>query len=374
MNQFSKSKRVALIVPGGIGTGKNNLGVPVLEQIVKRLSLDFDITIFQLFPVNPDYVAPGFKLIPVHSSNPFVRMIKFFLSFRRLHTENKFEVIHGFWAMPCGFFAVLMGKLYGIKSLVSLLGGDAVSLPQIKYGQLQNPVYKQIILWSLRKADEVIALTQFLANNIRNAGCKRTDIRIIPWGIDIEVFTFSKKEFKRPVQFLHVANLHPVKDQSTLLHAFGLINSKLDSHLTIIGEGVDNEKVNLLITNLGLGSRVSILKPVANHEMPKFYHQCDVLLHTSISEGQSEVVTEAICCGVLVCGTKVGLMHDLPSCCVAVPVGEYELLAEEVLKVISDQNRRVQIVYSAHQWVMNHSIGWTVNELSNLYGFTAKER
>jgi glycosyltransferase involved in cell wall biosynthesis len=358
---------VAIIIPGGIGTGHDNIGVPVLEQIVKLLSQDFHLTVFQLYPINPGYFSEGFELIDVYSRNPFLKVLKFFLAFLRIHRKRKFKVVHGFWAFPNGFFAVVAGILFRIKSVVSVLGGDAVSLPEINYGQLRKWVYRKSVFWTLKHAGEVNALTQYLVNNLYRFGFVRESIKIIPWGIDNKLFTYRERAFGIPVQFIHIANLHPVKDQETLLRAFKLICEKTFAHLTIIGVGISEQRVKQLILTLDLSERVTMIGLQPYHTLPYYYHSADILLHTSISEGQSEVVTEAMNCGVLVCGTQVGLMYDQPDCCVSVPIRDGQSLATEVLKLILDTERQQIIRSTAKRWADTHSIKWTVNEISSLY-------
>src|SRR4026208_1756739 len=98
MNQ--KKTSIAIIITGGIGTGKNNLGVPVLERLVRLLSRDFEITVFSLFQINRDYRPAGFQLIDVsHPVSP-IRFAKLLLTVRQHHKKKNFRVIHGFWAIP----------------------------------------------------------------------------------------------------------------------------------------------------------------------------------------------------------------------------------------------------------------------------------
>ena len=257
-----KSKqRVAVIIPGGIGTGRDNIGVPVLEQIISLLAQDFDVTVFQLFKVNRGYTARGFNLIEVYSTSPVLKYIRLFSIFRKVHRQQKFDVVHGFWILPNGFFSVLFGKFFGIKSIVSILGGDAISLPQIKYGQLQKPLYKKLIFWTLRHADRANALTHYLINNLRNAGFERKDFEVIPWGIDTEVFRYVDKPLQNPIRFLHIANLHPVKDQRTMLLAFDKIRKEIPSKLLMIGEGVLEDDLRKLILEFDLRAYVEMMGP-----------------------------------------------------------------------------------------------------------------
>ena len=97
------------------------------------------------------------------------------------------------------------------------------------------------------------------------------------------------------------------------------------------------------------------------------YHQADVLLHTSLSEGQSEVVTEAMSAGVIVCGTNVGLLFDLPDCCVSVRVKDHQALAQKVIDVLRKPDQLAALRHNAKTWASAHSISWTVGEIKKLY-------
>ncbi|HEX6893197.1 MAG TPA: hypothetical protein VF141_20950, partial [Chryseolinea sp.] len=76
---------------------------------------------------------------------------------------------------------------------------------------------------------------------------------------------------------------------------------------------------------------------------------------------------EAMSSGVLVCGTKVGLMYDEPSCCVTVDVKDHVALANQTLEILRDHVSHRRITQSAQQWANTHSINWTVRQLSELY-------
>lgn len=358
--------KVAIIIPGGIGTGHNNIGVPVLERIVKLLSANFEVTVFSLFKVNENYRQNNFELISISGSNTLVKTVKFMAFFIRHQLEKRFQIVHGFWALPSGLLAVLIGKLFGIKSVVSVLGGDAISLPEINYGQLRKKMPRALILWALSEADEVISLTQYLSDTLKVHGLKR-EVKIIPWGIDTSLFSFKDRPLSNPIQFLHIANMNEVKDQTTMLKAFSTISSKAACSLNIIGEGILEAHVKSLVNDLGLKDKVNFLGVVPYEKLPIHYHSANILLHTSLSEGQSEVVTEAMSSGVIVCGTKVGLLYDKPDCCVSVPVKDFDGLANEVLSLLEDPERMQTLKQNAYAWASHHSIHWTAKRLQEVY-------
>ncbi|HWA34157.1 MAG TPA: glycosyltransferase [Cyclobacteriaceae bacterium] len=362
-----KTARIAIIIPGGIGTGRGNIGVPVLERQVMLLAKEFDVVVLSLFKVSSDYQPQNFQIISIPAKGFLFKTWRLFNAFRRLNKNQKFDVIHGFWALPSGFLAVIIGRFFNVPSVVSVLGGDAISLPKINYGQLRHFIPRVLVRWTILNAGTATALTRYLEKNLQTHGIRRQDIRILPWGIDNHQFPYRPCPVKVPVSFLHIGNLNRVKDQLTLLKAFKLIADQIDCHLNVIGEGPLEHNLREWITTNGLSDNVTLKRPVDYKDVAAFYQQAMILLHTSLSEGQSEVVTEAMSSGVVVCGTQVGLMSDLPSCCVAVPTENPEALGDEVLKLIRDEKRIASIRRNAQEWTHSYNIAWTVNATATMY-------
>lgn len=361
-----KRLRIAIIIPGGIGTGTNNMGVPVLENHVKLLAKDFDVTVFSLFKVNDDYDAKGFELVSINSNSRVIKALNLFLAFWMRHRAKKFDVIHGFWILPSGLSAVVLGKLFRVKSLVTVQGGDAIALPEINYGQLRGRVSKKMVIWTLHHADIAIALTRYQEMNLKKSGLKKP-LKIIPFGIDTELFSYHEKSLGNTIRFLHIGNLMPVKDQITLLRAFKIISDSVSAHLTLIGTGSLEESIRTMIKELLLDNKITIVAPVQYQALPTFYHNADILLHTSLFEGQPIVAAEAMAAGVVICGTCVGLLYDLPDCCVSVAVRDHEALARETLKLIKDSARMRNLRLNACQWAAAHSILWTTAKAKEFY-------
>jgi glycosyltransferase involved in cell wall biosynthesis len=360
-------KNIAIIIPGGIGTGKNNIGIPILERLTKNLAKDFSVTVFQLHKTNDSYTPVGFDLVEIFSGNPMLKVIKFIFIFRKYQWQRKFVAVHGFWALPAGFFAVIAGKLWGIKSIISLQGGDAISIPEIRYGQLQRWLPRILILWSLHKADILISPSFFMINNLRKRGLSRDQISYIPLGVDVNLFAFKERTFSAPLQFLHIGNFNEVKDQSTLLRAFKIISDQIPCRLTVIGVGELEQKIKLLAQELKLDGKIDFRKPVVYEQLPAWYNQSDIMLHTSLSEGHPIVVEEAMSTGVLVCGTRVGLMSDLPDCCLTENTRDYKSLASSVVELINNHDQMKKMQRRAHLWATSHSDKWTAEEIGKLY-------
>jgi glycosyltransferase involved in cell wall biosynthesis len=359
---------VAIIVPGGIGTGKNNAGIPILELTVKALAVKFDVTVFSLHEVNVDYRADGFELLEIRAIHPIPIFFQLWRKFSLEHKKKDFVCIHGHWTLFPGLFAVILGFIYRIKSVVTVPGGDAASIPSINYGQLRRRVPRALVRWTLREASDVITLTNYSLDVLRSVGLYRK-MYVVPYGVDPRLFQFRSRtiQVERKLQFLHIANLSAVKDQATLLKAFAIIRKSIQGQLTIVGQGPLEANLRQLASELEIAEHVKFVNPVTYSEVNQYYHACDILLHTSLSEGQALVVTEAMYCGLLVCGTAVGLVYDLQHCCVHAAVGDYEGLAQATIDAIRHPDRVQDFIREAHVWSAAHTLSWTVDQISNIY-------
>lgn len=363
-------KKVAIIIPGGIGVGPQNQGIPILEALVERLSENNDITVFPLGKVNEGYIPKGFRLMAIQENynQPLLkRMYKTVRLLRKSHKTEKFDWLHGIWTFPSGFLAVLFGKIWGLQSLVSLQGGGLAKVKSIKYGG-KFPFLSRIgIQWTLKNAKHISAETYFQRNLIANPKI-RERVKVIPYGVNMELFQFQTKTLKEPIQFIHIANLNPVKDQKTLIRAFYLINQHLNARLTIVGPDYMNGEIQRLTQRMGIQKEVHFTGFVGHERIPEYLNKAHVLLHTSLHEGMPLAAVEAMAAGVVVCGTKVGIIDDLsPVHCIGVPIEDYTQIAQEVVDLLNNNDHYYRLQQQARQWTEKHTIDWTCKEFEKIY-------
>ena len=111
--------------------------------------------------------------------------------------------------------------------------------------------------------------------------------------------------------------------------------------------------------DLGL-KNVLFVDAVPHHELNKYLSDSHFMLHTSLHEAQAVVISEAMSSGVIVCGSRVGLLYDLTDdFCISADCGDYITLAEKILDLISDKERIEKMRTSAYDWSIKHSASWT---------------
>ncbi|HEV7605720.1 MAG TPA: glycosyltransferase family 4 protein [Steroidobacteraceae bacterium] len=344
--------------------------IPSYSALLKKLSRNFEITLYSEFHLGPEWMTDEYKVksVPSWITAWRIRTIYFGLWVLVEHVRKKFDLVHSHSTYPSGLVGVIAGKLFRIPVLVSLDAAETVAIPEIGFGDLLNSRRMKLNCFVLDRANVITVLTGYQGSFVnRNLG-KDYRLKVIPRGVDLTRFTFSNREPGRQVRFLNVAYLHPVKDQITLLKCFSLLCRHLDCKLTIVGRDLSNGELKKLCLSLGLADRVRFEEHVPHSGIQEFYRSADVLLHTSLFESQGIVVAEALAEGVLVCGTHVGLMADLSDrCCVTVEPGQASALADKILKLLDNPTQMIRMKEAGRQWAEQHDLEWTARQYSETY-------
>ncbi|MGF2189238.1 CDP-glycerol glycerophosphotransferase family protein [Vagococcus fluvialis] len=131
-----------------------------------------------------------------------------------------------------------------------------------------------------------------------------------------QLFTYPNPDVTNIVT---VGRLSPEKNQIVLIQAFNEYQKTYpESHLYIIGAGVEAPKLDKEINALGLEEKVTMLGQVYNPF--DFMKHCDIFALTSLYEGQSLVLVEALTLQMKCVST------DIPACRDVLQNGEYGVL------------------------------------------------
>jgi glycosyltransferase involved in cell wall biosynthesis len=366
----SQKKRIAIIVNGGIATGHFSEGDAVLTQLLSKLASTFDLTVFSLVKTDKKTKLP-FQVIDIpfsHLQNAWLRLFGLFFKILKHHLFRPFQVIHGFGAFPSGFLAVILSKIVKKKSLVTLLGGEYISIPDISYGLWRYKHLRPFLEFTFNQCDELVILTQTAAGQIQANVPNEKKYHTIAFGVDISLFVPAHNPLREPYEFIHVADLNPVKNQPMLLAAFQLIIKQVKAHLTIIGVDTLNGRIQKLALELGIADKITFLPRISHYYLPAFYAQAHILLHTSYSESQTMAVNEALACGVPVCGTRVGIIADLEDQITTVTaVGNAEDLAQKVLHLLNNPEKQEKLRNKGIEWSRKNDVVAQSRKYEELY-------
>lgn len=359
-------RRIAILIHGGVGTGNFAQGYPLLGKLLSGIATDFDIHVFSHATPEPGFVPE----ILFWSPGRGVRgnMWRWWLlikEVRNVHRQNKFDLILAFWGYPAGVVSVVLGKTLGLPVVVYLLGGDSTGIKSIDYGVMHKPIQYRIVQWAYRRATKILVLSHYQVQELTRFGFRLEPV-VIPWGVDLTVYKFEPRRCTETLEIIHVGHLSAVKDQQTLLKAFALIRAKYPARLSIYGGDAGcSGQLHRLCEDLGITSSVIFNQMVPYPQMPEHYSSAQLMIHTSLSEGQSLAVTEAAASGIVVAGTTTGLLYDLDdSQAIRVAVGDYDELASKVLALISAPGEWDKKAQHARRWCEAHSLDWSINRIN----------
>ena len=269
--------------------------------------------------------------------------------------------------MSQGIVAVLAGKLMRVPSVVSLLGGDAVYLPSIRYGGLRNGFYRKIIQWCIGEADRVTVLTNFQQRTMSANGVVRKHLSVIPFGVDTSKFVFQPRTLSEPLRFSYIGNLNKVKDPFTLIKVFSLLVRKINCTLTVVGPDILDGQAHKFASTLGINEKIQWRGKVPHDAIPSILQETNFLLLTSLFEGEAVVVMEAFASGAVVVGTNVGMLADIGDDRVVVMPGDAEGLAEKIEKLIAQPPVVREMQSMNRALAEKYTAEWTWSEYKKLY-------
>lgn len=361
-------KHIFFITNGGIGTGPLAQGVPAIQDMVSGLKEDFAITIFSLAPAHKNFIAKGYKLIAPKYNQPFaMRMAWIFFRFFIEYKKAKPALIHSIWGHPSGIAGAVLKKIFHIPLIIHLQGGDSTYIPEIRYGVFLSPFKSKLLRWAYQKADILIALTEFHKHKLQETEIQKVPY-IIPFGVDTDIFSFREKNIDQPYKLLHIASINKVKSPETILTAFSKILSTCDAHLTIIGEDTLNGELQKLSQDLNLNKKITFTGLLKRDEIIPYLQESHVLMHASLFESQAIVVNEALACGLVVCGTEVGLISDLASTCtLATPIRDSDALAHSVVTILSNPDKYAELSEKGIQWSNENDLRKTIEKIKAVY-------
>jgi glycosyltransferase involved in cell wall biosynthesis len=359
---------IAIVIPGGIGIDDN---IPVLLDLLCRLSNTFEVFAysFSLLEVHPTLLSASCTVTFAPRIFQFnvTKALYFLWKIRKDHAVKHFSVIHGFWIFPQGLLAVLLGKLFNLPTVVTLPGGDITYIPEIHYGGISNPFKKILAGWCIHHASEIVLLTRFQQATMQKHGIRRENVSIIPYGIDVDRFKFRPHQFSHPLELVFIGNLNRVKDPFTVLHVFSLLLKKYDCRLTLIGSDILKGTVQAYARTLGVYDYIRWKGKLSYEQIPIELSSSDILLVTSLFEGQAVVVLEAFASGVLVVGTNVGLLADIGDDRTTAAPKDAAGLSDRIDELIRHPERMNNLLLQNRGYAESFSAGWTFEQYTKLY-------
>ena len=263
-----------------------------------------------------DAAFPSFWSIPgatpLHGHATFLSLLPYLLKVR---LEFPFDVVVGCNAYPDGVGAADLAAAARVPLVQNVIGSDVNELPE-------RPALRPQILWALRRAGRVVAVSHDMADRVVSLGIPRPRVVGQHNGVDGEAFPLRDKAAARarvgldhagPI-ILYVGNVKIGKGIKVLVDAMAPLSARHgrgDALLCVVGSGEADAEIAARVKELGLTKSVRLCGRQLHSEIPWWMSACDVFCLPSYMEGCPNVVLEALASGRGVVASRVGGIPEL---------------------------------------------------------------
>lgn len=159
-----------------------------------------------------------------------------------------------------------------------------------------------------RFSDGILTQTEYAKSCYKGGLNKKTTVLYNPVKMSEELIGCAQKS-KKAHLFVSAGRLEAIKDQTMMINAFNqFLKNHPDYHLVIYGEGPMKGALEKQIKDLHLTESVSL--PGRTNDVWSKMINAECFLLTSINEGLSNAMIEAMCLGLPVISTKVAGTSD----------------------------------------------------------------
>jgi glycosyltransferase involved in cell wall biosynthesis len=259
---------------------------------------------------------------------------------------------HGATHAHCHF----AGRAATMTMFASLLTGIPFSLTVHGYDVFFRPPPWYDLLGRL--CSQLVTVSQFNRHYlVTHFGLDPARIVVIPCGVDTTVFSPPASGAPRhdPPVILSVARLDKVKGLDHLLQACSILAARGRTFQCVIaGEGPDRARLEGLIEQLGLASRVRLAGALRHEALPELYRAATIFVLPSLSEAMPVALMEAMATGLPVIGPQVNGVPELvlpDATGLLVAPGDEAGLAEHLDTLLGDADLRVRLGSGARRTI-----------------------
>jgi len=284
------------------------------------------------------------KLLIEYRKIPYLRMVIYYISgfFVTLYAvlKNRCDLIHVHWAIPTGLIGVWVGKLLRKPFIVTIHGSD-FRMATERFGFLTK-----IFLSVCQRANQIMCVSEVQKNEIERIGVKPEKVSTIPMGIDETFLEAGRKRRKKSNGESHMVlsnrNLLPLYNVSLLIRAIPkIIKEQPHTKFLIAGDGSDRKDLETEAGRLNVGSSVQFLGRLPHEKMAELLSEADIYVSTSLSDGTSVSLLEAMGSGAFPIVTDIPANREWVvdgKNGFLVPVDQAEILANRILNAIHDRD------------------------------------
>lgn len=277
--------------------------------LVKLSEKRYQVFYVHLSPVDKEFNVQDVKSFCLrynpNASLP-IKIVEMFLAyfrFKKLVRATKPEILHA------GFGLIAAASGYH-PFLYMPWASDILLVPQ------QSLLHRKLIRYVIRRADMINCDAESIKKRIMEiADYPRENIAVFPWGVDLNTFYPSKDIRGITRRELGWANKQILIMTRKFKSIYGIeyflqalptvIKEVPNVRVLLIGNGPLESKFRNMIREMKIQNEVRFLGKIPNKELSRYLNAADLYISSSLSDGSSLSLLEAMACALPVIVTDV---------------------------------------------------------------------
>jgi len=241
----------------------------------------------------------AFEGVHFHHIRPLCPQLylKFILNrgkIKKILDEINPDIVHGFYLTNYAFLATLSGFK---RVVVTVQGSDLFLEPR------KSAFFTWVNRYVLNHASLVHSVANHMTTRLMAYGLPREKIIIFPEGVDRKIFksnsNLNRNRARERKRIISTRNFEPVYNLGVLIEAIPYVLEKSSQvQFTLIGDGPERETLIQKAKTIGVDDYIEFPGRISRCEVSDHLSSSDIYVTTSISDGTSASLLEAMSCGV----------------------------------------------------------------------------
>jgi len=250
------------------------------------------------------------------------------------------DIVNGYFLTEFGFYTAYSGHY---PKIMVMTGSDAyLNWKKSKLTKFINKI-------SIKKMDIVVSLSENMSNElVKTFNVKKERIITRPEGVNLKVFNLTVRDNVKlnGTQIISTRNFKPVYNIEMLIKAIPHVVCEIpDAKFIIIGDGPLKQELINLAQKLNISKNIDFKGAVDHDKIPLLLGSSDFYVSTSLSDGASISLFEAMACGCFPIVTDIPANRDWidnGKNGLLVPVDDTKDLAKKIVMAINDNVLRTE--------------------------------
>ena len=279
------------------------------------------------------------------------------------------DIIHIQSPATIGLAGLAVAKYYNIPTIATYhtLLTEYFSYISTKHEKMSKRSIIKFTKWFFNKVDRVLVPSTSIKKILQKYGIKKP-IDVVMTGIYLEKRRLSKKKKSKIPTILHVGRICKEKRIDFVIKGFKRLLRRRDARLVITSDGPDRDRLEKMVTDLGIEDKVTFTGYVSDRKRDQLYRDADVFVTASKTETQGIVLVEALSIGCpVVVQNSLGFKDVIKDGYNGFMFRSEGEMIRKITKILDDKKLRNKFRFNGRESAKELTVEKTTDKLFDVY-------